>query len=784
MSLLTGKISTDGRGNFVDDEGRVVNLRGINLDGGCKFPSNPKFPTFRTFDDDNGLFFDGDNVSFVGRPFPIDEVATHIVRIKSLGFNIIRYIVTWEAIEHEGPGIYDLDYVNYTVEVLKIIRQVGGIYVYIDPHQDVWSRYCGGDGAPMWTLYAAGLDPKHFDKTEAAILQNYFPKDKPSTYPDMLWPTNYRRLAAGTLFTLFFAGKAFAPNAIINGVNIQDFLQSHFIGSIQFLIKEIVRLEPSLFDELIIGVESMNEPNSGFLTIPNAGKVPDEQHLRRGTCPNIFEALKLGMGIATEVEEYKISIFGVKKIGTKWVNPKGTKAWLTTNEFDKKYGFKRHSSWKLGECIWAQNGVWDPRSHELLIPDYFAVHPVTGDEVNEKYFINKFFVKHYKDFKFAIRSVLPDTLMFLQPPTMQIPPNLKDSYIIDENTVFCAHYYDGMTLMFRNWNRYYNVDTIGVIRGRYMNPILGIVFGEKAIRHSFKQQLKEMKAEGEKTLGYNIPIIFSEIGMPYSLDNRRAYKTDNYDQQTDAIDAFGFALEASNFSFTWWCYTAENSHRWGDGFNNEDFSVWSKDDYDGYQYPAGGVPGNKANSVMLNEQHLQHHLQNSNGNSTVDSSNAPSIFDSENDSSAESSFALRHGGAGSAGNGAGGSANGVVGCPSYNGFRAIDSLKRPYAIAISGEFIESEFNLKELKYELHIRGDSRNFTKIYLPNWHFPSDGVDIQVSSGRFEFNENNPEVLEWHHGSGVQKIVCKNIHFQPKSDSIWDSLYQFGGSVFSCCS
>ncbi|GMF08780.1 unnamed protein product [Ambrosiozyma monospora] len=119
-----------------------------------------------------GLYDEGDHVSFVGRPFPLEEAHEHFARIKLWGYNTLRYIITWEALEHEGPDSYDDEYISYTIEMLKIIREVCGLYVFIDPHQDSWSRITGGSGAPMWTLYAAGLEPRNFSTTRASILHN------------------------------------------------------------------------------------------------------------------------------------------------------------------------------------------------------------------------------------------------------------------------------------------------------------------------------------------------------------------------------------------------------------------------------------------------------------------------------------------------------------------------------------------------------------------------------------------------------------------------------------
>ena len=61
-------------------------------------------------------------------------------------------------------------------------------------------RVSGGSGAPMWTLFAMGLNPRTFDVTEAAMVHNTWPD--PATFPKMIWSTNYQRLACQTIFTV------------------------------------------------------------------------------------------------------------------------------------------------------------------------------------------------------------------------------------------------------------------------------------------------------------------------------------------------------------------------------------------------------------------------------------------------------------------------------------------------------------------------------------------------------------------------------------------------------
>ena len=81
--------------------------------------------------------------------------------------------------------------------------------------------------------------------------------------------------------------------------------------------------------------------------------------------------------------------------------------------------------------------------------------------------------------------------------------------------------------------------------------------GETFIRKSLRRQLKFLRDESLERMGPH-PLIFTEIGIPYDMDDKHAYKTGDYSSQVRAMDANHFALEGSTASgFTLWVYVAE-----------------------------------------------------------------------------------------------------------------------------------------------------------------------------------------------------------------------------------
>ncbi|CEP14123.1 hypothetical protein [Parasitella parasitica] len=579
---LNGRWFTDKKTN------RTILFKGVNLSGGTKLPVG--LPSHQR----HGYWVDYDRkVSFVGRPFPIEEADEHLQRLVDLGFNLLRFVVTWEAIEHEGPGIYDQEYIDYVVQLLKKCQQYG-LQAYIDPHQDSWSRHCGGSGHPGWTLTLAGLNPLKFPDTNAAIVHNLYPD--PKQFPKMIWNTNYQKLAVATLFTLFFAGKTFAPKCVVNGVHVQDYLQSHFIKSLQQVADAIHKNK--LENTVVIGYDTMNEPGQGYLPIPHLDQLSkDDTDFKMGLTPTAFQGMLLGSGIPTQVENWEFKWNGPKKTSNVLVNPDNVVAWLADDELKEAcdtFGWQRAPSWPAG-CIWALHGVWDKATQLLLKPDYFATDPHTGQPTD---YID-YWMDHVHQYAAALRAIHSDAILFVQPPVLEVPPKIPSTL---ERIVYAPHWYDGLTLVKKKWCSY-NVDFINLNRGKYgsgpLRFLRALRLGEKAIRQCFVDQLSTIQNEGLENVG-NYPCIMGEIGIPYDMEVADASNTSSLvywwnwclslfteaskvaetsvnsvnSPQNRALDANLNALEKNLLNYTLWNYTPDNSEEWGDKWNGEDLSIF------------------------------------------------------------------------------------------------------------------------------------------------------------------------------------------------------------------
>ncbi|KAF9970630.1 hypothetical protein BGZ73_006634 [Actinomortierella ambigua] len=536
-----GRITSHGRW-FRDTQNRTLLLRGVNLCGNSKLPTTPNGSSHL-----NEGFFDHRNVCFVGRPFPRDQAEEHFARLRQWGLTFVRLLAPWEALEHSGPGIYDERFIDSLIELIELMPKYG-IKCFIDPHQDCWSRFSGGSGAPGWTFEVAGLDVTKFKATGAAYVHNTntFPGDS----PPMVWPTNYTKLAASTMFTLFWAGDTFAPQTTYEGEPIQQFLQRHYIDCYAHLARRLSHLDA------VIGFEVMNEPHPGYIGLKNLKQYEYEANLFFGDFPSALESMALGAGIPQNIGHWVKS----------WPYP-------TKKQFSRMINTEKEVAWFNGECIWRQHGVWsvNPKTGipQVDKPDYFTKHPITGEAINfEEYYLD--FVTNYSR---AIQSVMPSAFIFVEPVPNEPAPIWRDEHH-EQGIVYAPHWYDLHSVFNKAFDGRVTHDVQGLSKGK--NVFAATYFGLKGARKNYKGQISNILNTGLQNVG-NKPCFIGECGIPMDINRRQAFINGDFGHHSKFLDAVLSAMEANLLNFALWNYNATNDNQYGDHWNGEDFSIFSLD---------------------------------------------------------------------------------------------------------------------------------------------------------------------------------------------------------------
>ena len=534
--------------SFVDEHGRTLLLRGVNLGGSSKVPRVPDGATHLP-----GSLRAPAGVSFVGRPFPLSEADEHFSRLRSWGLTFLRFIVTWEAIEHAGPGLYDEAYLDYLRAVIQ--RAEGhGISVFIDPHQDMWSRFSGGDGAPGWTLEAAGFELDRLDAAGAAFTH----QRRGDPLPSMIWVTNGGKLAAATMFTLFFGGNDFAPRTLVEGRPIQDFLQSRYLAAMARVAERLHGLSN------VAGYGTMNEPLCGYIGWGNL-EVPCGQ-LTLGEGPTPLQGMALGAGIPQSVGTWAMRAASIRRAGTRLINREGVRAWREGRD-----------------CVWRQNGVWDVDAGGapvLLRPDHFVRVRGRGVDFREDY------LRPFAEaFVTAIRSVDPDALVFLEAEAGAAPP--RWDLAAYPGVVYAPHWYDDLTLVKRRYLPFAGVES--------ESETHRLVLGRLAVDRSFRKRLRGLAPTARDRIG-EVPVLLAEYGIPFDMNRGKAYRNGDFRAQVRALDRSCRALEAALLGSTIWNYSADNTNARGDQWNGEDLSIFSRDQQSD---PADPDSGGRALEALL-----------------------------------------------------------------------------------------------------------------------------------------------------------------------------------------
>jgi len=543
---------------FVDGHGRVVILRGVNLGGDAKVPYMPDGRTHIPTD-----FSGHKDVSFIGRPFPLDKAQVHFERLKAWGFNTLRLLTTWEAVEHSGPGELDTAYLDYYTTLCEMAMN-HGFYVFVDFHQDVWSRMTGGDGAPGWLFEKIGIDYSKLSKADAALVMQHtydFNDPRPrqeDKYPTMCWGQNAKYPGNGIMWTLFFAGRDFAPEFTIDGENVQDYMQGHYLAC-QRAVAERVKDLPN-----VMGFDSLNEPSSGWV-----GVAMDDRHLKAtknnpalpGIAWSPIDGLHAASGHAVTIPflELRIAKLGIVPVRDVVVNKNKVSIWLE----GKTDPFQAAGAWRLK----------DDDTPEILRNDFFQV--VNGKKIN---FTTDYMVPFIAKVADTIQGINPDWMIFGE----------KDA----KETVFDTAFPASMPRNFVNASHWYDNAISGTKKVRKLTldvVDMKLVAGKHGIQKMYAKHLGDIKAAANRVKGGS-PALIGEFGLVYDLEGGKAYEQWRAGDHSDKIwkdhawtlDMMYNAMDHHFLSCTQWNYDASNVNdlRIGDGWNQEDCSIYSDDQRD------------------------------------------------------------------------------------------------------------------------------------------------------------------------------------------------------------
>ncbi|KAF9580325.1 hypothetical protein BGW38_003073 [Lunasporangiospora selenospora] len=612
-----------------------------------------------------------------------------------------------------------------------------GIKCFIDPHQDCWSRFSGGSGAPGWTFEAAGLDITKFKATGAAYVHNT--NQYPGDNPPMVWPTNYTKLAASTMFTLFWAGDTFAPNKFYCGESIQQFLQNKYIACYQHLAKRLSHLDA------IIGYEVMNEPHPGYLGLKNLKRYDFNSNLFFGDFPSALESMALGDGMALPIEVWVKS----------WPYP-------TRKEKTRLINAHKESAWLEGECLWKQHGVWsiNPRTGlpQVDRPNYFTTNPINGEKVN----FTKFYLDFVNRYSVAIQKVVPSAFIFVEPVPNEAAPVWRAGDH-EDNVVYAPHWYDLHSVFNKSFDGRITHDVQGLSKGK--NVISATFFGIKGAKKNYRGQISNVLNLGLKNVGPK-PCLIGECGIPMDINQRQAFMSGDYGYQSKFLDAVLSAMESNLLSFTLWNYNTTNDNTYGDHWNGEDFSIFSLDSplstqglnstealvesrvplreqapnfarelakrasvqHGGLDLTVMAAEDESSSSGSGNEEDMDtlpgqgRHSENSDDEDHTNLEDDDSPFD-------RSYFCFDH--------------EGSIGGRDHKahiGGRALDAVIRPYAAKVAGEPVSSEFDIDTLQFTFRFR----NYVQTPVPVVHITApEQLDQDICSTSPTISDSNASNL-----------------------------------------
>ncbi len=550
-----------------DGHGRYVFLHGVNVSGSSKTPAR----------------IEGGVPSYVGKPFALSEAHAHFARIRSLGFNAVRLLVLWEAIEPVRRGEYDGAYLSYVREVVKAAGDEG-LYVLLDMHQDMFSRHLSvkfnaspalgdagsvenallslvqpytdevkGDGAPRWAVEAC-LPEKNLDSkawgtprilsglTEAELRNIYSVYSKLTGQPDA--PDGGPLPGWAYHFALGLP-EPFEVNETTDLLPFTSWPVAHALSL------DVSRAYACFF--------------AGDVVMPNL--------TREGVSVKEWLQSAYAASWAKVAEQVK-DLPNV--VGYDLMNePSGNYLVLTAVAAALKSGTADGAQNLLVDLLGPDTG---PKLHQALLalrilppdsrPETLRKWGLDGIDVVAALGLNNGFDENhlrpfYERVGRAILEVDPDAVIYV------------------EGTLSFANFLGGgLGGMWNITMRRPNLPHVVYAPHWYADiyPLPGFnqpprqLTAEQVRHRDYQPDLERARHLAAFSLG-NVPTVFGEFGTYFNLNGIKESRDSDYLVSAHVLDNYYEAFERMFSSRFLWCYSPDNRFQTGDGWNREDFSI-------------------------------------------------------------------------------------------------------------------------------------------------------------------------------------------------------------------
>jgi hypothetical protein len=560
-----------------DDLGRYVFFHGVNASGTTKLP----------FEDE------GDTFTYIGRPFPLSSARSELSRLRDMGFNSMRLLLTWEAVEPDAPGQYDESYLSYIRQVVQLAGEYG-IYVLMDMHQDMFSRHLmvkynanpdlqygapgtiqnsvlsllppytdvvQGDGAPRWVVEACmpekDLSSPHWGVPRIASGLNNL-----TALADL--DALYSQLTGSTT-----SGGAIPPwiQYMVNNLPAEfqpnestDMLPFTNWGITAALSMDVERAYACLFagDVVFPGLDKDGTDIKDYLQSAYANMWAEvARHV--SDLPNV-----MGYDMINEPEG-NFLVLGAEGALLTAQAPNGAQNFLV-QLMGTTTGTEVYNTMLALRLL-----PPDMTPATLKLWGLDKLSATAAIELNVGFDIN-YLSPFYNRVGQAILAVDPKAVFFLEPSTgissilgassslttsmwdmsMTSPPDLPQ-------VVFSPHYYADI-YPFLGFNQPPRDFTLDQVRYRdYTSDVQSAMF---LASHS---------------LG-NTPVVFGEFGTYFNFNGIESSIANNYIVSSALLNNYYEAFENLFQSNIVWCESKGNTYANGDGWNHEDFSIMDPSD--------------------------------------------------------------------------------------------------------------------------------------------------------------------------------------------------------------